>query len=221
MHGHMNAFLSIFRQPLHVSRVSKPIICCPGWIGIQSNQDNRQSSKKDNKYQLLYTYSCTSWWWVWIRPKHVEVDEMYWEIFAHQVGFSLHGLISFVSRSARWNLRTREYDVPHWGSDNGPQIIESILVFWTSWVVLILNKIRRFGSRLCSIFGLNVKKHPRLRAALSKWSTRLIDSFIFIWRRKQSRLTKRRSTLGINTMDRSTYKIRGISHRENPVMYYF
>jgi len=23
----------------------------------------RQSSKKNNKYQLLYTYGCTSWWW--------------------------------------------------------------------------------------------------------------------------------------------------------------
>jgi len=29
-------------------------------IGIQSNQDNRQSSKKNNKYQLLYTYDFTS-----------------------------------------------------------------------------------------------------------------------------------------------------------------
>jgi len=43
----------------------------------QSNQDNRQSSKKNNKYQLLYTYGCTSWWWAQIRPKHVEVDEIY------------------------------------------------------------------------------------------------------------------------------------------------
>ena len=25
-------------------------------IGTQSNQDNRKSSKKNNKYQLLYTY---------------------------------------------------------------------------------------------------------------------------------------------------------------------
>jgi len=30
-------------------------------VGSQSNQDNRQSSKKNNKYQLLYTYRCTSW----------------------------------------------------------------------------------------------------------------------------------------------------------------
>jgi len=27
---------------------------------LQSNQDNRQSSKKNNKYQLSYTYGCTS-----------------------------------------------------------------------------------------------------------------------------------------------------------------
>jgi len=29
----------------------------------KSNQDNRQSSKKNNKNQLLYTYGCTCWWW--------------------------------------------------------------------------------------------------------------------------------------------------------------
>jgi len=32
-------------------------------LELQSNQDNRQSSKKDNKYQLLYTYGYNSWWW--------------------------------------------------------------------------------------------------------------------------------------------------------------
>jgi len=45
----------------------------PVWIVIQSNQDNRQSS---NKYQLLYTYSCTSRCWAYVRPKHVDVDEI-------------------------------------------------------------------------------------------------------------------------------------------------
>ena len=30
-------------------------------VGLfQSTQDNRQSSKQNNKYQLLYAYSCTS-----------------------------------------------------------------------------------------------------------------------------------------------------------------
>jgi len=29
-------------------------------LELQSNQDNRQSSKKDNKYQLLYTYGYNS-----------------------------------------------------------------------------------------------------------------------------------------------------------------
>ena len=31
-------------------------------LEFQSNQDNTQSSKKNNKYQFLYTYGCTSWW---------------------------------------------------------------------------------------------------------------------------------------------------------------
>ena len=31
-------------------------------VGLeQSSQDNRQSSKKTNKYQFLYTYDCTTW----------------------------------------------------------------------------------------------------------------------------------------------------------------
>jgi len=30
-------------------------------VGLEhSNRDNRQSSKKNNNYQLLYTYGCTS-----------------------------------------------------------------------------------------------------------------------------------------------------------------
>jgi hypothetical protein len=34
-------------------------VCCPGWV-IQSILDNRQSSKNNNKYELLYKYACTS-----------------------------------------------------------------------------------------------------------------------------------------------------------------
>jgi hypothetical protein len=67
---------SIFHQPLHVSSVSRPIIggyirmyktfgtyysfkiiVCFQWMSIQ---DNRQSSKKNNKHKTLYTYGCTS-----------------------------------------------------------------------------------------------------------------------------------------------------------------
>jgi len=35
------------------------------WLssGLHWNQDNRELSKKNNNYQLLYTYGCTSWWW--------------------------------------------------------------------------------------------------------------------------------------------------------------
>jgi len=61
--------ISIFRQPLHVSGVSRSIIRSYDRIytiiGLLSwlDQDNRQSSKQNNKYQLLYTYGFTSWWW--------------------------------------------------------------------------------------------------------------------------------------------------------------
>ena len=51
--------LRIFRQPLRISGVSRPIIrrynCLLSWL---DNQDNRHLSKKNNKYQLLYTYGC-------------------------------------------------------------------------------------------------------------------------------------------------------------------
>jgi hypothetical protein len=47
-------------QPLHVSGVfiahHQEIHC---WLLSWSNQHNTQSTKKNNKYQLL----CTSWWW--------------------------------------------------------------------------------------------------------------------------------------------------------------
>jgi len=35
-------------------------ICIQQLVQFQTNQDNRQSSKKNNEYQLLYTYGCTS-----------------------------------------------------------------------------------------------------------------------------------------------------------------
>ena len=82
--------LSIFRQPLHVSGLSRPIIRRYNRVyttigtyysfiiifRFQSDQDNRQSSKKNNKYQLLYTYG--------VPPddgrrysRNVEVDDIY------------------------------------------------------------------------------------------------------------------------------------------------
>jgi len=47
------------------------------WLLFQSKQDNRQTSKKNNKYKLLDTYGCASSWWAYLLPKNVEVDEMY------------------------------------------------------------------------------------------------------------------------------------------------
>jgi len=41
------------------------------------SQDKRQSSKKNNKYQLLYPYGVPPDDGLKIRPKHVEVDEIY------------------------------------------------------------------------------------------------------------------------------------------------
>jgi hypothetical protein len=39
------------------------------WI---STLHTRQSSIQNNKYQVSHKYSCFSWWWAHIRPKHVE-----------------------------------------------------------------------------------------------------------------------------------------------------
>jgi len=59
--------LSIVRQRLHVSAVSRSItvriqhFVLPVVLdGLKSIQDNRQSSKKNSKYKLLYTNGCTS-----------------------------------------------------------------------------------------------------------------------------------------------------------------
>jgi len=42
-------------------------------FGFQPNQDSRQSSKKNNKYQLLYAYGMPPDDGPWLRPKHVEI----------------------------------------------------------------------------------------------------------------------------------------------------
>jgi hypothetical protein len=36
---------------------------------LQPSHDNRQPSKKNNIYQVLYLYGCTSWWWAVDMPK--------------------------------------------------------------------------------------------------------------------------------------------------------
>jgi len=48
MHGHLN---------VKFAQLTHSIIRLLSWL---SNQDSRQSSKKNNKYQLLYTYGCAS-----------------------------------------------------------------------------------------------------------------------------------------------------------------
>ena len=50
-------------------------VCCPGWVGNQPSQDNRHSSKENNKYQLLYPNGVPPDDGLYIRPKHVEVFE--------------------------------------------------------------------------------------------------------------------------------------------------
>jgi hypothetical protein len=59
--------LYIFRAYLDLSSVGTTVCvqqddCLLSWLDwkFQSNQDNGLSSKKNYKYQLLYTYSCTS-----------------------------------------------------------------------------------------------------------------------------------------------------------------
>jgi len=85
-------------------------VYCPGWIGTDSHL------QKDNKYQLLYTYSCTSWWWALIRPKHVQGDEIYWEIVVDQVGFSSH---NYIEMHGQQNIKKNHarnvlgHSVPH------------------------------------------------------------------------------------------------------------
>jgi hypothetical protein len=47
-------------------------VCCPG-------QHNRQSSKKNNKYQLSYLYGLPPDDGLWICPKHVDFLMRYTE----------------------------------------------------------------------------------------------------------------------------------------------
>ena len=62
--------LSIFRQPLHISGVSRPII----------RRYNRMYTTIGTYYSFQMTVRCPGWIgivWAQIRPKYVEVDEIY------------------------------------------------------------------------------------------------------------------------------------------------
>jgi len=48
------------------------LVCRMGWNGILHT---RQSSIRNNKYQVSPKDSCFSWWWAHSRPKHVEIDK--------------------------------------------------------------------------------------------------------------------------------------------------
>jgi hypothetical protein len=68
--------LSIFRQTTSTSiahhQEVQPYVYNIWYLlvlGFQSNQHNRQSSEKNNKYQMLYTYGCSSWWWAIDMPE--------------------------------------------------------------------------------------------------------------------------------------------------------
>ena len=55
-------------------------------LGALSAMHTRQSSTRNEKYQVSPKHSCFSWWWAHSRPKHVEIDK-YYEKVVHQVGF--------------------------------------------------------------------------------------------------------------------------------------
>ena len=71
---------------------------------------SRQTAIQNNKYQMSHKYSCSSWWWTWRVPKHVEVinkiDELYWEYRAPS-WFHLQG---YMEMDGQQNTNT---PVPH------------------------------------------------------------------------------------------------------------
>jgi len=48
------------------------VVILYGWL---SGIHTRESSIQNKKYQLSQKHNCFSWWWVNIRPKHVEIDK--------------------------------------------------------------------------------------------------------------------------------------------------
>jgi len=63
----------------------------------------RHSAIQNNKYQVSHEYNCSSWWWAWRGPNHVQVihkvDEILWEEIVHQFGF----IYKIYLRSSREN----------------------------------------------------------------------------------------------------------------------
>jgi len=63
--------------------------------GLSGTQDGilstSQSATQKTSAKFHIKYSCSSWWWNWRGPKHVEIinniDETQWERFVHQVAF--------------------------------------------------------------------------------------------------------------------------------------
>ena len=45
------------------------------WNETHSTLHTRRSSTQNNKYKVSHRYSCFSWWWAHIRPKHIEIDK--------------------------------------------------------------------------------------------------------------------------------------------------
>ena len=54
-----------------------PGICRSVWMTVWYTLHTRQSSTQNNKYKVLYKYSCFSWWWVHSCLKHVEKINKY------------------------------------------------------------------------------------------------------------------------------------------------
>jgi len=67
---------------LWVHQQEKQLCFCDTWYLLVCVDDclvcrlstlhTRQSSTQNNKYQVSHKWSCFSWWWTHIRPKHVE-----------------------------------------------------------------------------------------------------------------------------------------------------
>jgi len=78
-------------------------------------------TRQNNKYQVSHKYSCSSWWWTWRSPKHVEVinniDELYWEYCApswfHLQDYIQRCTINRIKKNPPWyNLHVQNTTAP-------------------------------------------------------------------------------------------------------------